>query len=725
MALPIGRATLIVLILTLAVGCAAGSDGEARGRHSDPVQGVAGAGSDVLPGVEPNFGPGPIGGGGGEIPTSPGLPTLTDIEPFLRDDTALSGLAPEVIDRLRAGVAPCTVRIAYPNEGTMFPGGLLPPTIMWDLTGAPQGAAYVHVAYEGADNKVDYEFAVDGALPGELVLPADAWASITERSNTLRLLVELRIEVAGAVQACSTSWRVARGNMTGAIYYGTYTAPGAIDGGIMRLTLGLPQAELYARTDAALAVPGQGPCVGCHSMSFHGNRMALSEHVVPGFGFVSEKIYAYDVTQAPLPTKGPRVDNGAFGALTPDGTYMLTMGNPDCTYGSDTVPRSTNNMILVEGPAVARLVDVMTGAEVPAAGLRPDWYMWMPQFSPDGTKVVFNHAKPDPARPGFTDRRELAVMDYNQATHTFSNLRVVAGGLGPAPNRDYFVGGAGGGTVGPEGARNGCTQRNPNDPLGVGAIPLGACDGPCFPGWPFFTPDNRGVIFTLMSEPDFASAFPGREFPNRGELYYADTETGEVTKLENAMKVAFPEEFGFEFYPTVLPVPVGGYGWLFWTSRRSWGTRAPGIAGIFGSVQTNPLGSLLAAAGQVASAGDPSAKKIWVSAIKLRGTGGGDVAGPIGDPSFPAFYLEGQSFTGNIRAFAALNPCRADGDVCGSGVDCCAGYCTDGICGEPDVPQCSQTKERCTTQADCCPPATPDEPANECIAGFCDFIVVE
>lgn len=40
---------------------------------------------------------------------------------------------------------------------------------------------------------------------------------------------------------------------------------------------------------------------------------------------------------------------------------------------------------------------------------------------PDGTKVVFNHAKADPNRPGFTDRRELAVMDYDRATQTFSN----------------------------------------------------------------------------------------------------------------------------------------------------------------------------------------------------------------------------------------------------------------------------------------------------------------
>jgi hypothetical protein len=107
------------------------------------------------------------------------------------------------------------------------------------------------------------------------------------------------------------------------------------------------------------------------------------------------------------------------------------------------------------------------------------------------------------------------------------------------------------------------------------------------------------------------------------------------------------------------------------------------------------------------------------------GTGTGDVAAPLTDPSYPAFYLQGQADFGNIRAFAALNPCRGDGEACGSGIDCCSGFCTDGVCGVPP-PQhtCSASRERCTTTADCCPPAA-GEIANSCIAGFCDFILVE
>ena len=79
------------------------------------------------------------------------------------------------------------------------------------------------------------------------------------------------------------------------------------------------------------------------------------------------------------------------------------------------------------------------------------------------------------------------------------------------------------------------------------------------------------------------------------------------------------------------------------------------------------------------------------------------------DPSHPPFYLPGQSESGNVRAFVALKPCQQDGTSCETGLDCCSGFCEiaqDGQSGscvaEPD--RCSQIKEKCTSDADCCPP---------------------
>jgi hypothetical protein len=102
---------------------------------------------------------------------------------------------------------------------------------------------------------------------------------------------------------------------------------------------------------------------------------------------------------------------------------------------------------------------------------------------------------------------------------------------------------------------------------------------------------------------------------------------------------------------------------------------------------------------------EPTSKKIWVSAVSIGGQPGADV-------SFPAFFLPGQEIeSGNIRAFAALEPCKEDGQGCTSGTDCCSGFCVDGTCRPPQG--CSSLDDRCETAADCC------NPRHRCIGSFC------
>jgi hypothetical protein len=135
------------------------------------------------------------------------------------------------------------------------------------------------------------------------------------------------------------------------------------------------------------------------------------------------------------------------------------------------------------------------------------------------------------------------------------------------------------------------------------------------------------------------------------------------------------------FYPTVSPVAAGGYFWVFFTSRRNYGNT------IVGTVD------------------DTKSKKIWVSAISID-------AMPGTDPSHAAFYLPGQEeASGNIRAFATLSPCKPDGQSCTSGIDCCGGFCTGGVCG--GAQGCSHIDEKCSKDSDCC------DPSLKCIGGFC------
>jgi hypothetical protein len=148
-----------------------------------------------------------------------------------------------------------------------------------------------------------------------------------------------------------------------------------------------------------------------------------------------------------------------------------------------------------------------------------------------------------------------------------------------------------------------------------------------------------------------------------------------------------------------LPVPVGGYYWVLFTSRRTYGnTIAPG--------GTVPRGGDKWGKPQGTEVESPSPrKKIWLAPIDL------DYSGEL-DPSHPAIYLPGQELeSGNMRAFAALEPCRADGGSCESAAECCNGFCRETgrdangpvlACVPPPKNSCSNEDETCATAADCC-----------------------
>lgn len=694
-----GRVVCVVVLgVSLWWGCSGDDPLSRGGGDGDGTGGGTGTGGGSGTGGLLGTGAMTVTGTGGMVVP----PVFNSNAPsFTRDDTGMSGLDAGTIDTLRNGTPAGSCSIVYPYEGTKFPGNLPAPLLMW--TGASD-AAYVHIDYAHED-RVDYEFAQATSNPGQLRVPQDAWTEIVSRTTGAQLHVLLRTMSGGALQECETYVTIAPGNMVGAIYYNTYNAPGVMvpgNGAVMRLRLGETQSDIYLQYDQPGAAPVTGPCVSCHSVSVGGSTIVASTHNY--FPLLqSFDVSSYLLRDAAQPPAQAMVDNANFGALTPDGSRILTMGNPDCTAGSDTFPRTPNNFPLVEGPAVARLLDTASGNEIAAKGLDPQHYMWMPQFSPTGDMVAFNHAKPDGA--GGTDRRELAIATYDQATNTFGTPEVIVSNLGPAPSLPY--------TATPSGSTplstgyEGCMEVTP---AATGNLNPGMCDEPCYPAFPFFTPDGRFVIFSMINSPDFTTAFPGRDQPAKSELWFFDMKTRELGPLTNANTTLDPNEAQLDHYPTVLPVQVGGYFWVFWTSRRAWGHQDTGGMG----VQQGVL--------------DPLRKRIWAAAIQPRRETE-EFGEPTGDPSFPGFYLEGQSESGNVRAFAALNPCKENGNDCTSGLDCCGGFCkfeegeTVGVCN--DEAECAMTNERCDTDDDCCPPTAPDEPQNVCLGGYCGFVVLQ
>jgi len=156
-----------------------------------------------------------------------------------------------------------------------------------------------------------------------------------------------------------------------------------------------------------------------------------------------------------------------------------------------------------------------------------------------------------------------------------------------------------------------------------------------------------------------------------------------------------------DYEPTVLPLVSGGYAWVVFTSRRAYGN----------ALQSVPWRSWPPDY-DTTDLGQAPTKKLWVAAIDLN-------APPGADPSHPAFYLPAQEIlAGNSRGFWVLDPCKADGQSCETGDQCCNGFCEPGdggalTCGTPPSGSCSAPQEKCATSADCC------DTTNQCINGFC------
>jgi len=275
------------------------------------------------------------------------------------------------------------------------------------------------------------------------------------------------------------------------------------------------------------------------------------------------------------------------------------------------------------------------GMLIPNSGIEL-LYAQSPVFSHDGKRLAFTDRQ---ATPPFAST--LSMLAYDAAAQKFSNYEV----LGIPPGGHHY-------------------------------------------SWPAFTPDNRFILFQDGVGEDLCT-WAG----NSGRLLAIDTQSGKLVDLArlnaDAYAPAGARDLNLNFEPTIAPVASGGFFWVMFTSRRTYGNELTG--------------------------GVDSTKRLWISALDIDPDTGKDF-------SHPAFYVSGQEATsGNSRGFWALDPCKAEGTSCVTGDECCQGGCNatpDGssfVCGPPG--ECSDEYEACETSADCC------DPGAQCIGGKCTLVV--
>ena len=222
--------------------------------------------------------------------------------------------------------------------------------------------------------------------------------------------------------------------------------------------------------------------------------------------------------------------------------------------------------------------------------------------------------------------------------------------------------------------------------------------------FPSFLPTSDGVIYSR----DSGTSYMGST-ATHSELWWIDLATLTPVRLDqlNGRGYLPVGPYGHDhddvlnYEPTVNPIASGGYIWVVFTSRR-----------LYGNVATiDPMSSNPSTFDWTT---EVTPKKLWVAAFDLN-------APPGTDPSHPAFYLPAQELQGgNSRGYWTPDPCREDHFVCGSGDQCCGGYCTpDNTCSSTPAGTCAQIYDRCSATSDCCNQAT----GVTCINNICSVVL--
>lgn len=643
------------------------------GRNRDLDGGAGGRSASVVDGSPTDNPSSPSG----QLPIAPTAPPRasdpTASTPMSIDMTGPdnpAGLSANEVSQLVAGGPLGKLRWLYPYDGTVFPGGSMAPTLMWegDVTTdavyvAIKAAAFEYKAVLKPGSASSSATPIGQMVPGatappqpQLLVPQEIWDIASQQAQgktdtfTIELCTRDHAQISGPIVSHFT---IAPGTAKGSIYYTSYVsrllgANNNLSGALLRIPPRGNASVLLSDVD--------GACAGCHAIAANGARLialTLKSSEPPTKGIALQ----LDPFGAVINPKTVHGGNAGLVALYPDGSKYLAQAQQKVA-GSWELYTSTDALFTTV-TTDATLYDVETTQAIPDTNI-PTGAL-MPMFSPDASRLVFNDFALGMAHG-------IAIMNYDPIHDKASGYRALV-------------------------------QEDAN--------------GAMRPGWPCFLPDNHGVVFVRTDSTDFggtkgdlSAGFmtdPNTkqtmvDDPSTSDLYIADEATGQVTLLAKAMGFPTPQanaetylpfkddDVHHNYNPTITPVASGGYFWLYFDSLRNYGN----------------LGLQRA---------------IWGSAIDIRPDGS-----YTADPSHPPFYVAGQEFgADNHRAFSARDLCHADNEACASGIDCCSGFCSasagepDGVC-TPPKQRCANRDEHCTTGADCC------DPSDYCINGFCALV---
>jgi hypothetical protein len=616
----------------------------------------------------PPPGPGGYGGVGGDGPGAP--PTSGQV-------ATLNG----------AATADSSVSFLYPYDGTVWPQGLLAPLLQWTPGSHSFDAVYVHVQEKHFEYK-GY-FAANTTPFTNVPIPQAAWTTMGYSNTKEPVSVSVVFAQGGTAYGPYTeTWMIAQGALQGTIYYNSYGTSlvqnsdttdsygNQYGAGTLAIAPGAAAPTLVAGVPSVSGSGNGTGCRVCHTASADGSTLVTQASNSDATSYATTEFVSLvkDTTGgAGTPTA---TANLAFPALYRDGSLLFS--NAAVMNG----PASAN---LIPGDGTSKLYSLPAGTLVPGVtGLPAGFAAGLPSFSPDGTHVSFNFwGGSFPGGPT-ADQASLGVIDFDAATLTFSNPRVVY-------------------------------------------TPPGASSGEPAVIYSSFLPSSSAIVFEqeLSKGGDvddwgytWAGSDPSTPPGHTAELWWLDLPSTKPHRLDRlngytasggvylSSGTAHPaaQDATLNYEPTVTPISSGGYAWVVFTSRR-----------LYGNVATLPPWTSDPSLYKWHDPGNVTPKKLWVAAVDLN-------APPGTDPSHPAFYLPGQElYAGNSRGYWTVPPCRPDGTACQVGDQCCGGFCEaaedgGGLVCTAQQPPCSAEYDKCSQTSDCCGAAMGTV---ECINNIC------
>jgi hypothetical protein len=569
-----------------------------------------------------------------------GLTGTTTITVSLRTTANLSNIPSGDASQLASATTPdpAVTGLAYPYDQTVFPGGLVAPQMMWNLSSA--GDEYL-VHY--VSPVFDLSVLTTADPPSRFTLPTSLWSSLTASVAGGKVTVTLsRLPAGGTAYLSATeTWTIAAANLRGIVYFWSISQ-GAIlqadpttgqvtpvfdPGPFTLLGNPPPQNQSQAKTPPWENNGTGDRCVACHAVSKDGSTLAATFSTGG-----SEGPSGYVGLQSRLVSAiGDYTSQGMFTAVAPDGALSVM----------NTTTRSMHLLDGTTGLPIASALDGLTGACDPA-------------FSPDGTLFALSaNCSGGTGQVLEFSSSDLVIYDFAEPTRTFANPRTI------------LASGAAGSTL----------------------------------AFPSFSPDSKWIFFQGGS---YSRAKYGTNLHGYDDLYVVSAQPGATPiALDNAngTNLLPPDSQHLEYAPTVSPIVQGGYFWVVFTTPRDYGNVmvSPEQAAPKDATYANHKQLWVAAVDATIGTTDPSHPAFWLpgqdsTTANMFGYWALAPCKPTsGDAGAPTCATGFECCSGFCRDMGSGPVCTANpggchqlGEVCTGSSDCCnAGpsvACLAGIC---------------------------------------------